>query len=204
MKYLLLPILFILAIAVESCFKCDGASCECEPDIPKPTFSVTGVSSSLGILQNIYQYEVDSVKVGSYYPQDSLVIVVKATDYENIARVKTNRSFNLFTSAYACSPISVAANQLITVSIVNNDTSVIREKDLTPFFEITNFGRNSFYSIRQYEAESFKGIEYGQEWYLKYVGEIKDSLILDFDLTFFMSDGKEFLMENQEMRLKAS
>lgn len=180
----------------------------CGPSFPLEEYNIQSLD-----VKTINPYNRKVIDTALFYANDSIIksIFPDKKEFVNLSEQPAFPYFSLVNAAYACSPVdydtaskqSISGIQIISKTDVLIDGQVVISKDqeINSFFEIqsTTFNKN-------YHSFGNSG-EYLQFWddaefWLKFKTASPDSIILVFDITVKLSNGKIFVFENEQLKLK--
>jgi hypothetical protein len=179
-------------------------SCGCKPLPPTKEFSISDFNiKDLIIGSSAFDPE-------TFFPTDQYFKVIEVSEFELLSQNQEPKtSLYFINGAYACSPIPPIAMQSIaelkiinkkTISLADDDV-ISEDQEVTDRFVISNYPSMNSESITSF-LENEQWIFLGEPFYLRWVNSIAKETELQFDIFIKLSDGKEFLFEDEVMKIK--
>jgi hypothetical protein len=203
--FIIWAVMLFLGIIPTSCGIFCNDSCGCKPLPPVKDFSIRNFGTENIVLN------IDSFNPESFYDREKTFKVVKIVDFEFISENNTEKEgFGIISGAYACSPNPSFSVQLISgLKIINRQETTISEadilavnQDISERFLVTDFPQFEGKTISQYLIEG-KKLELGESLLIQWKDDLLGgTLELLFDIEIKLSDGQEFVLENESMRIK--
>lgn len=196
--------MLLLGIIPTSCdIFCDP--CGCKPLATVKNFTIKNLGTD-NIVLNVERFNPES-----FYDRDQYFKVIKIVDFDLISEKNRNKKSSSFISgAFACSPLpSFSVQSLSGLKIVNKQETEVSENDILTInqdiserFLVTDFPQFEGKLISELLKDE-KKFEMGESLLIQWKDDLSEgTLELLFDIKITLSDGQEFELENEVMRLK--
>jgi hypothetical protein len=203
-KYLATVIVFtVIALLPLSCGIVCNDSCGCGPQFEVKDFQIVSFET-LSLTKTGQR-----VNPTTSLPYDQIFKAFRILETQTVASGTSNFALGIPGVALACSPLpSKSARQVIGIQLINikevtlGDGEILKVgQDITEFFEI-----NYFFSEKTMPFESFFKLPitiYREDIFkLGWRQDPKKEVILEFNIGIFMTDGKEFNLNNEMLSIR--
>jgi hypothetical protein len=197
--------LLLFGIVPTSCDIFCNDSCGCGPLAAVKDFTIKNFGTE-NIVMNIESFNPES-----FYDRDQYFKVIKVVDFDLISEgIPNKKTGSMIPGAFACSPVPSFSVQSVTgLKIINKQETEIAENDLLTInqdiserFLVTDFPQFEGKPIAELLEEERK-LELGESLLIQWKDDLQGgTLELVFDIIISLSDGQEFILENEVMRIK--
>lgn len=203
--FLLWIFMIVMGVLPTACDLFCLDSCGCRPLPPPRNFIITDFSTE-DVVLNITNFNPET-----FYDRDKFFKVLQLAQIEYTTENTLNKSgLGFFSAAYACDPIQgISEQRLISLEIINMKETALSEtelllvgQDISDRFTLTDFPQFVGKPITEFiqEKENFTT---GDGLFLQWAEDIAGgTLELEFMIKLKLDDGKEFIFENEIMKIK--
>jgi hypothetical protein len=197
--------LLLFGIVPTSCDIFCRDSCGCGPLTPVKDYTIKNFGAENMVMN------VESFNPESFYDRDQYFKVIKVVDFDLISEyIQNKKTGSMIPGAFACSPVPSFSVQNVTgLKIINKQETEIAENDLLTInqdiserFLVTDFPQFEGKPIAELLEEERK-LELGESLFIQWKEDFPgEKLELVFDIMISLSDGQEFILEDEVMRIK--